>query len=68
MKLYMAVTADKYELPLCVSEQALDVARYLGISRDRVVNLASKYKKDKETYNGRSRGYNIIKIEVEDEE
>lgn len=30
MRLYMAVTADKYELPLIVSDKVKDIAKYAG--------------------------------------
>ena len=32
MKIYMAVTADRYELPLCVSESAQTVADWAGVA------------------------------------
>ena len=36
MYLYMAVTADKYELPLIVSDKIGDVAKYAGVSKNAV--------------------------------
>ena len=33
-KMYMAVTPDEYELPLCVDDKATDLARHLGILVD----------------------------------
>lgn len=34
--LYMAVSRDKYELPLCVEETTFDLARKLGIAESSV--------------------------------
>lgn len=36
MPLYMAVSRDKYELPLCVEETTLDLARKLGVAEASV--------------------------------
>lgn len=41
-KLYMCVTADVYELPLCVSNNILDVAQYCGLTKGSVQTLISK--------------------------
>ena len=40
MPLYMAVSRDKYELPLCVEETTLDLARKLGVA-DASVSCAA---------------------------
>ncbi len=36
MRLYMAVMADQYELPICVSESAKELAEALGITSQAV--------------------------------
>jgi hypothetical protein len=41
-KLYMCVTADKYELPLCVSPDIADVARFCGIQKHSAYSMISK--------------------------
>nr|DAT64320.1 MAG TPA: hypothetical protein [Caudoviricetes sp.] len=52
MRLYMAVTADKYELPLIVSDRITEIAEYTGTSNKSVLEsirlkLSGKYKKIK---------------------
>ena len=53
-KLYMAVTADRYELPVFVSDTALELARITGADSGWI----SKVLKD---------GRSVIRVEVEDE-
>lgn len=36
MALYMAVTPDEYELPICIHQTARGLAGFLGISKDKV--------------------------------
>ena len=38
---WMAVTADKYELPLVVAESSRELARKCGTSKSNVENLAA---------------------------
>ena len=52
MCLYMAVTADEYELPLIVSDHIKEIAEYTGTSNKSVLEsirlkLSGKYKKIK---------------------
>lgn len=58
--LYLATTADEWELPLCVGT-AREVANYLGVSR------ATLYREICRPREGLKRGYRVYKIE-EDEE
>ena len=62
MKLYMAVTSDAYELPLCVEESAVSLAKCLGIS-ENAVYAACVPRRAKQR--GTHRGYKIIRIETE---
>lgn len=55
---YMAVTADKYELPICIEESAEELANKLGISKNTVFSQIS-LKKD-----GNRCGRRIIRIEA----
>lgn len=41
-KLYMCVTADKYELPLCVSPDIAEVAQFCGIKKRSAQTMLSK--------------------------
>lgn len=36
MKLYIAVTADEYELPLYVAESAIELASFLGCGKSNI--------------------------------
>lgn len=59
MTLYMAVTADKYELPLIVGS-AEDIARFAGIKRLAVYNYIAR------KMSGKRNGYKLVSVEVED--
>mgnify|MGYP003317592746 CR=1 FL=1 len=62
MKLYMQVTADKYELPLLVEEDMEVLCRKLGITKDRCWQIICRDK------GGSRRGYRIVRIEVDPED
>lgn len=57
MSLYMAITNDKYELPLIVGS-AVEVAKWAGCRTDNIYRSA----KQKDKYNGKYNGYKIIKV------
>ena len=60
MKLYLAVTADKYELPFYVAETAVELAKVLGTSSHVVYSSIQRGYKRRD-------GLKLIKIEVENE-
>lgn len=62
MKLYMAVTADKYELPLIISRRAQVIAKYAGVSASTVFAAISH------DLSGKDTGIKFVRIVVEDEE
>ncbi len=68
--LWLAVTADEYELPLVVEDTAAALARRLGISEDtvRVMEYREKNEKYRRTRKGPMPGfgtrYKIRKVEV----
>lgn len=41
-KLYMAVTDDKYELPMCVSDRVSEIAQFCGIKEGSVYSMISR--------------------------
>jgi hypothetical protein len=47
MKLYVAVTADEYELPLYVETSASALARILGIKKDNLFRSIQKHRRTK---------------------
>lgn len=60
MSIYMAVTTDKYEHPVCVVDTGAELARWLGISKDCLYSAISK------GLSGKTRGYKIVKVDIDD--
>lgn len=60
--LYMAVSRDKYELPLCVEETPLDLSRKLGVAE------ASVRKGLRRRELGKKSGYVMVFVELTPEE
>lgn len=62
MRLYLGVTADKYELPLIVTDTVVELAKITGVDsrtlRDRISKGCS----------GKNTGIKFIKVEVKDED
>lgn len=56
--LWLAVTPDKYELPLIVEDSSYKLAKALGIHQ------ASISKAVMEGYSGRNKGRKIVKVEI----
>lgn len=69
--LWLAVTADEYELPLVVEDTAAALARRLGISEDtvRVMEYRGKNEKYRRTRKGPMPGfgtrYKVREVEVD---
>ena len=61
MKLYMAVTPDQFELPLCVQDSPGELAEALGITINAVRSACAPGKTAK---SGTKRGYRIVRVEV----
>lgn len=61
-KLYLAVTPDRYELPLAVCLDAYELGRCLGISGRSVLQSMGRKQ------SGTKRGYNLVRIEVEEDD
>ena len=66
MILYIAVTCDRYELPLFVSESAEEMAAWMGIPRSSVYTLCSRSKNKPPYQVERSMQIRLRKVEVED--
>lgn len=61
MILYLGVTTDEFELPLCVSDTAAELARMYGMTPKAVYsNMHNKQ-------SGKNNGIKFLRIEVEDE-
>ncbi len=63
--IYMAVTLDKYELPIAVEDTAGGLASRLGISSNAVSAACTPRRKNR---GGKHRGYRIIRIEEDETE
>lgn len=69
--LWLAVTADEYELPLAVEDTAAALARRLGVSEDtvRVMEYRGKNERYRRTKKGPMPGfgtrYKVRKVEVD---
>ena len=69
--LWLAVTADEYELPLAVENTAAELARRLGVSEDtvRVMEYRGKNERYRRTRKGPMPGfgtrYKVRKVEVD---
>ena len=59
--MYMAVTADEYELPLVVASNAQELADKLNTTIGNVYSTASK------GMSGKRNGYKIVRVRDEDE-
>lgn len=46
-KLYLAVTADKYELPICVAETPEELGKAFNITKSSVMSRISRHKNPK---------------------
>ena len=62
MTLYLAVSADKYELPIAVADSARELERILGLGKGTVTSHISKVR------HGTLRKQKYFKIEIDDEE
>lgn len=68
MTLYMAVTADEYELPLIVERYPDILCKKLGIKKISLFIEMARQNAGNFERNGRNNGYVLRKVEVEDDE
>lgn len=61
MALYMAVTADKYELPLMVTNNGREMADIYGIKYESLMSQISK------KCSGKKLGVKFVKVQEEEE-
>lgn len=66
---YMAVSPDKYELPLVVEDSGSELARKIGCTTGHIYHALSRGYKPRDIGCKRGLGYRIYKVEIElDEE
>lgn len=68
MTLYMAVTADEYELPIAVCDLPATLSRKLGRSVESVTQELSRMRRGINETNGKFRGYILKEVEVSEDE
>jgi hypothetical protein len=66
MTLYMAVTADEYELPMIVEDAPFLLADKLGKPRKCIREELSRVRHGSTAHTGKIRGYRLTEVEVED--
>lgn len=66
MRLYMAVTADKYELPLAVADSSRELAEIMGVSPSCVFHKIEKTARVKHK-RGRE-PWSVVVVDIEPEE
>lgn len=72
--LWMAVTADKYELPLAVEETSTALAKRMGTNKNAIYANMSRYRRG--VVKGSTKGrkshfgekYHVIKVEESEED
>lgn len=65
MTIYMAITSDRFELPLYVSESSGDLARKMGVTTNMIYTEINR--KHLRKNQGTKRGFTFTKVVVEDD-
>lgn len=60
LKLYMAVTPDKYELPLAVCDTAKELGELFGVGKNTVQSAISN------NLSGKNKGRKFVRVELEE--
>lgn len=63
--LYMAVTADIFELPLCVATNVNELARYSGMSILNIHSRLSREKLGKRLKQGQKSGVKFVRVDMD---
>ena len=66
MRVYLAVTADKYELPLAIADSADELGQILGRSRNDIWVTISRKNVSVGKINGHH--YRIIRVDIDEED
>jgi hypothetical protein len=68
MWLYMAVTCDRYELPLFVTESLQEMAEWMGYTKRSVIECCSRNKKKPPFQIEHAYKIRLRRIEMEEED
>jgi len=63
---YMAVTADKYELPICLADTVVELARMCGTSENTIYSQISHRKHGKIINCGLRTGQKYLRVEIDE--
>lgn len=66
MRVYMIVTADKYELPLAVRDSVGEIADLLGRHRGEIQTMITRKYVSQGKYNGFR--YRVIRVNIDEED
>ena len=58
--IWMAVTADEFELPMCIADSAKELGEKYGVTADTVITLARAH------WSGRTTGRRFVKVRNDD--
>lgn len=67
MIIYMAVTGDKLELPLFVSESREEMADWMGVKPKSVSAMASPSRQEKRKNRTKNVPFRLVRVECEEE-
>lgn len=70
MRIWLAVTQDKYQLPVAVADTAAELARMMGVRQSTVISSISRQKqraKNLKSNRGQKKRYFCITIDDDDE-
>ena len=62
--LYMAVTADEYELPIRIADSAKEIAEKMGLRPGTVYSMLH----EPQRHSGAMCGYRVVRVEIPEEE
>lgn len=70
MTLYLAVTADEYELPVFVTNSRAEMARWQGVSIDAIAQAVYRYERgsNRKKQHHPQLGFRFCRVEVDDDE
>lgn len=61
MKLYMAVTPDKFEFPVFIEESCIALEQKTGVNHNNIYSYISK------NLSGKKLGYKFVIVEIEED-
>jgi hypothetical protein len=65
---YMAITPDEYELPLFVTDSAVEMAAWAGISRSSLLSMLTPFQQQRKKGWYKKAKRQIIRVQIEEDE